>query len=110
MQVEATILGNLMLAFFNLSIIKFLNPAALQADKMIMVAAFVEFKNGAPTLKMMALEQAGLFKLRQHTVNRRQPDVGILVKQQFIDVFRRHMSFFRCLKQFKHLQARKRCL
>ena len=57
---EAALLCDLVLAFFDLGVVELLDPSALHADKMIVMAARVEFEHGAARLEMMALQQAGV--------------------------------------------------
>ena len=56
MEVKTSILGDFVLAFLNLCVVELFNFATLEANEVIVVAAFVEFKNGATALKMMPLQ------------------------------------------------------
>ena len=73
-QREAEFRGNFMLPLFDFGIDKFLNPATLQAQNMIMMIALIQLENRLPAFEMVSFDQAGRFKLRQHPVNRRQAD------------------------------------
>ena len=97
-NIESPILGHFLLAFFNLCIVKFLHAAALHADKMIVMAAFIQFKYCLATFKMMPYQNAGLLKLRQYPVYGCETNISVLVQQQFVDVFRRHMALCGILK------------
>lgn len=56
---------------------------------------------------MVALKQAGLFKLGERPVNRRQPDLDILVEQQAIDIVGRQMTHFSIFEKLEYFQAGK---
>ena len=53
----------------------------------------------------MALEQARLFELSQHSIYGRQSDVHAIVHQRTVNVFRGQMSLVRALKEIENLQA-----
>ena len=57
-------LGNRLLAVFDLGVIKFFDLAAVKADNMIVVLAFVEFVDRFAALKLTAAQNTGLFELR----------------------------------------------
>jgi hypothetical protein len=62
--------GYRVLALFNFSVKEFFYPATTQAHQMVMVLTFVEFIDSFSAFKMAAHQNVGLFKLRQHAVNR----------------------------------------
>ena len=61
---EALGLGNRLLAVFDLGVIKFFDLAAVKANEVIMVLAFVEFIDRLAALKLAATQNTGLFELR----------------------------------------------
>ena len=105
---ESALLGDAMLTFFNFAVDKLLDLAALNTDQVIVVIALVQFKYGLVTVKVVAHQQAGLLKLGQHSVYRRQADFLTLVGQQPINLLRRHVSLVALLEQIENLQAGKR--
>jgi hypothetical protein len=69
------------------------------------VLAFVQFINSFATFKMISAEQARLFKLCQHTVDRGQADVGILKKKLLVNIFSGHVPLGALLKDLQNLLA-----
>lgn len=51
----------------------------------------------------MALEQTGLFELREHAVDRRQADVHAFVHQRAVHVFRGQVALLRALEEVEDL-------
>lgn len=98
------------LAFFDFFVKKFLDLAAIQAHQMVMMRTFVEFEHGLAGFKVIALQQAGLLELRQHTIDSCQTDVQIVCEQHFVDVFRTQVTHFGVLKNVENLQAGQRGL
>ena len=72
---EAAFLGDLVLAFFDPGVVELLDPPALHAHKMIVMAACVEFEHGAAGFEMVPLQQAGMLELGQHPIHRGQAGV-----------------------------------
>ena len=94
------------LAFLNGLVEELLHAAALQADKVIMVTALVEFKNRFVRFEMMAHQQAGLFKLCEHPIDRGQARVRALFEQQAVDVFGGQVAHVAAFEEFKYAQPR----
>ena len=103
-------LGHTVLALFNLGVKKLLHFAAVQAHQMVVVLAFIEFKNRLAALKMAAAQDAGLLELGQHAVHRGQADIGALQQQHAEHVLGRHVPLRAFLEYFQNLQARQRGL
>lgn len=61
---EAFSLGDRLLAVFDLGIVKLFDLAAVKANEVIMVLAFVEFIDRLAALKLAATQNTGLFELR----------------------------------------------
>ena len=106
MQRKATVLGDLMLAFFDFRVEELLDFAALQTDQMVVMVAFVEFEHRTAALKMMALQQASLLELGQHAVDSGQSDVRTFAQQQLIDVLGAQVPLLGILEQLEHFQSR----
>ena len=101
---EAALLGDLVLAFFDLGVVELLDPSALHAHQMIVMAAGVEFEHGAAGLEMMSLQQAGVFELGQHPVHRGQAGIQSVCHQQFVHVLGRQVPDFAGFEQIENLQ------
>ena len=52
-DIEAPVLGNFLLTFFNLRVEKLLNAAALHAHQVIVMATFVQLKDCLAAVKVM---------------------------------------------------------
>ncbi len=105
---EAFGFGNRMLAFFNFSIKKLLYLAAIEADQMVVVLAFVEFVNRFTRFKMVTAQNACLFELGQHAVNRCQSNIGAFLEQHAKHVLGCHMPLAAGLENLHDFQARQR--
>ena len=60
---EALGLGDRLLAVFDLGIVKLFDLAAVKANEVIMVLAFVEFIHRFAAFKLAAAQNTGLFEL-----------------------------------------------
>lgn len=92
-------LGNFFLARLDLGIKKLLDPATVHTHDVVVVMAFVEFKNRLAVFKVASAQDAGLLKLRQHAVHRGQADGDVVREQDFVNVFRAHVTLAGILKQ-----------
>jgi hypothetical protein len=72
------------------------------------VLTLVQLVNGLAAFKVVATQNAGLFKLQQHPVHRGQTDVGMFGQQMPKHVFSRHVALRAFLKDLQNLQARQR--
>ena len=98
--------GDCVLAFFNFGVVELLNLAAIQAYQMVMVLPGVEFIDRLAALKMAAAQDAGLFKLGQYPVDRRQADIGAFFQQHAVDILSRQVALRIFLEDFQYLQPR----
>jgi uncharacterized membrane protein YcjF (UPF0283 family) len=100
--------GHRSLALFDFWVVKLFHATAIEADQVVMVRAFVQLIHGFAALEIAAREQARLFKLRQHAIDRSQTDVGVFTQQHPVHIFRRHVALRATLKNLHDLQARQR--
>ena len=98
--------GNVVLAFFNFSIKKFFDPAAVQTNQVVMVLAFIEFIDRFAALKLTARQQPGLLKLQQYPVNGGQTNVGTFIEHQAVHILGAHVPLPAFLEQLQHSDAR----
>ena len=110
MNLEAVLFGNLCLAVFDFRVVKLFNVAALHAHQMIVVLAFIEFKNSFIRLEMMAYQQSGLFELRQHAVDGCKAGIRALFLQQLVNIFRRQVAHCAAFEQLQYAQSGQRRL
>src|SRR5690348_7363839 len=91
-QREAAPAGDLVLAPLDLGIVELLDPAALQAYEMIVMATLVQLEHRLAGLEVLAREKPGLLELREHAIDRREPDVDAFGDQRLVDIFGREMA------------------
>ena len=96
---------HIVLALFNFCVIELFHFAAIEANHVVVVLAFVQFINRFATFKMIPTQQAGLFKLCQHTVDRGQADVGIFKQKLPVNIFCCHVPLSALLKDLQNLLA-----
>ena len=101
----AVFFGDFILQRFDFRIVEFGYFAAFHANDVVVVIAFVQFVNRFAGFKMVALQNAGLFKLGQHTVNRRHADFHALFQQDTVHIFRTQMLLGMSLEQVQNFQT-----
>lgn len=104
-QRKALFLGNRTLPILDLGVKKFLDLTAVQTDEMIVVISFVELEHRLAGFKMASQQNPGLFKLGEHPVDGRQPNVDRVAEQGTVDVFGRQMAAGRPMEDVQHLQT-----
>ena len=102
---ETAILGNLRLPAFDLSIVEFLDPAAVDTDQVIMVLSGAQLEDRLARFEIVALNQPCLFELGQDTIDGGQADVQILGEQQSVDILGGEMADLGLLEQGEDLEA-----
>ena len=106
MQAKAARCGHLALTVFDFGVDKLFDSAARQAHQMIVMRAFVQLEHRAAAFEMIARQKPGLFKLGQHPIHRRKPDVDMLGYQRFVNVLGAHVTHAEllrtALKNFEH--------
>jgi hypothetical protein len=103
---EAAFLRDPPLALLDLGVVELLDPAALHAHEVIVVARVVELEHRLARLEVMALQEPGLLELREHAIHRRQTDVEPVGHQQPIDVLGRQMPHRALLEELEDAQPR----
>ncbi len=89
-------------------ILEFGDSAGLQTDDMIVVVAGVQFEECLATIKMMARDQAGSFKLGQHPIDGCQAYFIAIAEQCLVDIFRAHVVLLGFFQNFQNADARER--
>src|SRR5690606_17047211 len=107
---EAPGSGDLALQALDIGVEEFLDPAAAQADQVVVVVALVEFEDRLAGFEVAALEQAGLLELGQHTVDGRQADLVVLREEFLEDILGAHVALAAGVEDVEGLQARQRVL
>jgi hypothetical protein len=67
---KAALFSGFVLKGFNIIITKLFNAATLHAHNMVVMAALVKLKHGFAAFKVVAHQEACLFKLCEYAVNR----------------------------------------
>src|SRR5690606_8466097 len=107
---EAPGSGDLALQALDVGVEEFLDPAAAQADQVVVVVALVEFEDGLAGFEVAALEQAGLLELGQHTVDGGQADLVVLREEFLEDILGAHVALAAGVEDFEDFQAGQRRL
>ena len=105
---ETAFLGDAVLAFFDFSVHKLLDLAALQANQVVVVIALLEFEHCLVAIEMVAHQQASLLELREHAIYRGQSNVLAVVGEQAIHFFGGHVTLVALFEQIENFQARQR--
>lgn len=107
MNAEAGLPGHLFLTILDGFIMEFEHLAALVADDVVMVLAPTQLEYRVTAFEMMAMHQAGTFKLGQNTIHRRQTDILTRFQQALVDIFRAQMTLgFITLENLEDFHAR----
>lgn len=85
---------------------KFNNVPRLNTDHVVVMFTLVEFEYRVPTLKVMAHNQPGIFKLCEDAVYRREPDILAGIQQLPVDIFGAQVARFDILKNLENSKAR----
>ena len=99
-----------LLALLYFGIEKFLDLAAMGANEMVVMRAFVQLVYGLATFEMTAAQDGRLLELGQDTVNGGQADVGPFFQQDTENVFRSHVALAAGLEDLQDLQSGQRSL
>lgn len=102
-NVEAALFGDSLLPFLDLVIEKLFHPPAIEAYEMIVVRTRIEFEHGLSGLEMIAVQQARLLELCQHTVHSCQTDIHVFGQQDFVNIFRTQVADRAVLENLKYL-------
>lgn len=108
MNRETVFLRHLLLPVLNFVVDELFHFAAVGADQMVMMAAFVDLEYGVRRLKVAADQDASLLKLRQNAINRRQPHVHAFLLQKTINILGREMFSLALVKELQNSQPRQR--
>ena len=90
-KLKTLLAGNPTLTILDLGIAELLHPAAVQADQVIVMGSFVEFKDRLTRLKMAARENPSLLKLGQDAIHGGQANIDGFSQQRPIDIFGRQV-------------------
>lgn len=105
-NIKAALFGNPLLAFFDFFVVKLFHPAAIEANEMVMVGAFVQLEYRLAGFKMIPVKQTCLLELRQHTIDRCQADIHIFGQQDLVDVLGAQVAHLTILENIENLESR----
>lgn len=103
---KAAILGDFNLTLLDFGIVKFFDPATLQAYQMVVMSGACKLKNCFAAFKMVALKQSRLFELCQYPIDGGKTDVLAFTNQCSVNIFRRKMPYRTALEQAQYSKSR----
>lgn len=103
---ESALVGDLPLTILDRRIEKLLDATAVQADQMIVMGSLIELENRLAGLEMATRENAGLFELGQHPINRCKTDIKVFGKKCTIDILGCQVATAGTMKDVEHLEPR----
>src|SRR3954471_15247535 len=109
-QLEAALARDLVLALLDLHVVKLLDPAALQAHEVVVMAALVELVHRLAGLEVLPREQARVLELGQHAVDGGQADIDTFGEECPVDVLCGKVAHLARLEELQDLAPRQRRL
>lgn len=94
------------LTAFDFFVVEFLDPAAGQANEMVVVLTFVVFVNRAVAFEMQALQDSRLFELGEDAIDRGQSDIHSFERQLLVDGIGGQVANRTVGKEVEDLEAR----
>jgi outer membrane protein assembly factor BamE len=110
LDLEAVLVGDLMLQAFDLFAGELDDAAGIDVDHVIVMFAAVDLVNRLATLEIMLEHQASGLELGQHAVNRGQTDIVVMLEQTPINILGSQMLAVESFKDFEDTHARVRDL
>jgi hypothetical protein len=86
-NIEAQSLGDGGLALFDTGVHELFDASAVKANDVIVVGAMVELEHRHSVFEVVPRDQTRSFELRQHPVDRCQPNIFVGTEQIAVDVF-----------------------
>ena len=86
------------------------DPAALEADHVVVVIAIVELEDRMTTLEIVPRNEAGSLELRQHAVDRREADFLARIQQVLVNILSARVPVAGIFENLEDLQAWQRDL
>lgn len=108
LDLELQLTCNGPLTILDAGIHELLNLAAIEADDVIVVIAFVQLEDGGRALEMMTADEAGRLELRENSVDGRESNVLVQFEQALVDVLGTHVARRGRSQDLEDLQARQR--
>ncbi len=96
------------LAVFDAGIHELFDPAALYAHDVIVMGALVDLKHRHAVLEMMPRHKARRLELREHAIDRGEPDVLVGFEQAPVDVLGGKVPRHAAFQQLENLEPRQR--
>lgn len=107
---ETTLECDALLPALDLIIIEFFDATTIEANQMVVVRAFVQLEHGFAGFKVIPMQQASLFKLRQDAIHRGQSHIHVVRQKHFVDVFGAKMTDATVVKYIQNFHTRQRNL
>src|SRR3954471_21323971 len=109
-QLEAALPRNLALAPLDIGIVELLDPAALQADEVVVMSALVELVHRLAGLEVLPRQEPGVLELGQRPVHGGQADIDAFGEQRPVDVLGGKVAYLARLEELQDLAPRQRRL
>jgi hypothetical protein len=91
LEPEPALLRDEALEPFDLRMEKLLDPPAVEAEKMVVMLALLEFEDGTRSVDVGAPQQPGLLELKEDTVHGSQTERDVFGAQCLHDIFGAHV-------------------
>ena len=104
-DLEAHAARNGRLPLFNPCVHELFDASAGQANDVIVMAALIDLEHGHSVLEMMPRDKTRRLELREHAIDRCQPDVLVGLEQIAVNVLGRKVPARAALQDLKDLQA-----
>src|SRR3954468_12450040 len=109
-QLEAALARDLVLALLDVDVVKLLDPAALQAHEVVVMATLVELVHRLAGLEVLPRQQARVLELGQHAVDGGQADIDTFGEECPVDVLCGKVAHLARLEELQDLAPRQRRL
>lgn len=106
LQREAALGCDALLATLDLGVVEFFHAAAIDADQVVVMLAFIELENGFAGFEVVARQQSRLLELGQHAIDGCKADIHLFVEQDAVNIFGAEVALLAGLEDLEDLQTR----
>lgn len=102
----AVLVGDLFLQGFDLFVVKFDHLAGFNTHHVIVVVTAIQLKHTVAAIEVLPDHQTGIFKLGEHSIDCRQPDILTRIEQGFVDILGAQMALVGIFQNLQDLNPR----